>query len=51
MLQEIRSTAVTVDELRRQCQVSAYITAAALLELRLADRIEPLPSNKIYSIG
>lgn len=51
ILQEIGSTAVTVDELRRQCQVSAPVMAAALLELELADRIERLPGNKICRIG
>lgn len=51
ILAEIGATAVTVDELRRQCQVSAPILAAVLLELELAGSIERLPGNKICRIG
>lgn len=50
ILSEIGSGSVTVDELRRQCQVSAPILAAALLELELAERIERLPGSKISAI-
>jgi DNA processing protein len=47
ILGEIGTGSVTVDELRRQCQVSAPILASALLELELDGRIERLPSNRI----
>ena len=39
ILPEIGRTPVTVDELRRQCQVSAPVLAAVLLELELAGKI------------
>lgn len=47
ILGEIEAGSVTVDELRRQCQVSAPILAAALLELELDARIERLPGNRV----
>lgn len=51
ILAEIGATPVTVDELRRQCQVSAPVLAAALLDLELAGQIERLPGNRICRIG
>lgn len=51
ILSEIGTTPVTVDELRRQCQVSAPVLAAVLLDLELAGQIERLPGNRICRIG
>ena len=51
ILSEIGAGSVTVDELRRQCQVSAPILAAALLDLELAEQIERLPGNRVSAIG
>ena len=51
ILSEISTTPVTVDELRRQCQVSAPVLAAVLLELELAGQIERLPGSRICGIG
>ena len=51
ILAEIGTTPVTVDELRRQCQVSAPVLAAVLLELELAGQIERLPGSRICGIG
>lgn len=51
ILSEIGSSPVSVDELRRQCQVSAPVLAAALLDLELAGQIERLPGNRICRIG
>ncbi|NKB44507.1 MAG: DNA-protecting protein DprA [Alphaproteobacteria bacterium] len=51
ILAEIGRTPVTVDELRRQCQVSAPVLAAVLLELELAGKIERLPGGRICGIG
>lgn len=51
ILSEIGSTPVTVDELRRQCQVSAPVLAAALLDLELSGHLERLPGNRICRIG
>ena len=51
IIEEIGTSPVTVDELRRQCQVSAPILAAALLDLELDGRIERLPGNRICGLG
>ncbi len=51
ILSEVGTGSVTVDELRRQCQVSAPILAAALLELELEGQIERLPGNRIGALG
>ena len=51
VLDEIGTTPVTVDELRRQCQVSAPVLAAVLLDLELEGRLERLPGNRICGIG
>lgn len=51
ILNEISATPVTVDELRRQCQVSAPVLAAALLDLELAGQIERLPGNRFCRVG
>jgi DNA processing protein len=50
ILGEISTTPVTVDELRRQCQVSAPVIAATLLDLELAGLIERLPGNRISAV-
>ncbi len=50
ILSEISTTPVTVDELRRQCQVSAPVIAATLLDLELAGLIERLPGNRISAV-
>ena len=44
-------TPVAVDELIRQCQVSAAVLATILLELELAGRLERLPGNRVALIG
>ncbi|MDX2222708.1 MAG: DNA-processing protein DprA [Rhodospirillaceae bacterium] len=44
-------TPVGVDELVRQCQVSAPVMAQALMELELAGRIERLPGNRVAAVG
>jgi len=41
------SAPVTIDELVRECQLSARIVQGALLELELAGRIERHPGNRI----
>jgi len=40
-----------VDELVRQCQVSAAVVAAVLMELELAGRLERLPGNRVALVG
>jgi DNA processing protein len=40
-----------VDELIRRCQFSAAATAAALLELELAGRVESLPGHRVALLG
>ncbi len=40
-----------VDELVRQCQVSAAVVAAVLMELELAGRLERLPGNRVALLG
>lgn len=40
-------TAVTVDEIIRQCQLSASVVLVALLELELAGRLDRQPGNRI----
>lgn len=42
---------VGVDELVRQCQVSAPTMAQVLLELELAGRIERFPGNRVAAVG
>lgn len=44
-------TPVAVDELIRQCQVSAALVQVALLELELAGRIERHPGNRVALIA
>jgi DNA processing protein len=45
--EKLSVTPVTVDELVRECQLSARVVSAALLELELAGRIERHPGNRI----
>ncbi len=40
-----------VDELVRQCQVSAAVVATVLMELELAGRLERLPGNRVALVG
>ncbi len=40
-----------VDDLIRRCQFSPAATAAALLELELAGRVESLPGHRVALIG
>jgi DNA processing protein len=47
IVEKLSSTPVTVDELVRECQLSARIVQGALLELELAGRIERHPGNRI----
>lgn len=51
IIEEIGTSPLTVDELRRQCQVSAPVLAAVLLDLELDRRIERLPGNRICGLG
>lgn len=40
-----------VDELVRQCQVSAAVVATVLMDLELAGRLERLPGNRVALVG
>lgn len=40
-----------VDELVRQCQVSAAVVATILMDLELAGRLERLPGNRVALLG
>jgi len=42
---------VAVDELVRQCQVSAAVVATVLMELELAGQLERLPGNRVALVG
>jgi DNA processing protein len=47
ILEKLSPTPVAVDELVRQCQLSAAAVASLLLELELAGRIERHPGNLV----
>jgi DNA processing protein len=47
ILEKLSPTPVAVDELVRQCQLSAAAVATLLLELELAGRIERHPGNQV----
>jgi DNA processing protein len=47
ILERLGPTPVAVDELVRQCQLSAAAVATLLLELELAGRIERHPGNLV----
>jgi DNA processing protein len=47
LLEHLSPTPVAVDELVRQCQMSAASVATLLLELELAGRIERHPGNLV----
>jgi DNA processing protein len=47
IVEHLGSTPVAVDELVRQCQMSAALVATLLLELELAGRIERHPGNLV----
>lgn len=47
VLEKLSPTPVAVDELVRQCQLSAAVVATLLLELELAGRIERHPGNLV----
>jgi DNA processing protein len=47
LLEHLSPTPVAVDELVRQCQMSAALVATLLLELELAGRIERHPGNLV----
>jgi DNA processing protein len=49
ILERLGSTPVAVDELVRQCQMSAAVVATLLLELELAGRVERHPGNLVSS--
>lgn len=51
ILQNISTTAVTVDELVRNCHLTIPSVAGILLELELAGRIQRLPGNRIILIN
>jgi DNA processing protein len=47
ILERLGPTPVPVDELVRQCQMSAAAVATLLLELELAGRVERHPGNAV----
>ena len=47
IVEKLSPTPVAVDELVRQCQMSAAFVATLLLELELAGRIERHPGNLV----
>ena len=47
LVEKLSPTPVAVDELVRQCQLSASSVATLLLELELAGRIERHPGNLV----
>jgi DNA processing protein len=47
ILERLGPTPVAVDELVRQCQMSAAVVATLLLELELAGRVERHPGNLV----
>ena len=47
ILERLGPTPVAVDELVRQCQMSAAAVATLLLELELAGRVERHPGNLV----
>lgn len=47
ILPALGPTAVTVDEIIRQCQLSASVVMVVLLELELAGRLERQPGNRV----
>ncbi len=49
--QMLGPTAVMVDEIIRQCQVSPTIVQVILLELELAGRLERQPGNRVALLG
>jgi DNA processing protein len=51
VFERLSPSPTAVDELVRQCQLSAALVATALLELELAGRIERHPGNRVARIG
>ncbi len=51
LLQALGPTPVSVDELVRQCQVSAALLTPLLLEMELEGTVERLPGNRVARIG
>ena len=51
VVEMIGATPVTVDELVRECQLSAAVMATVLLELELAGRIERHPGQRVSRIA
>jgi DNA processing protein len=47
IVESLGATAVTVDEIIRQCQLSPSVVSMVLLELELAGRLERHPGNKV----
>jgi DNA processing protein len=47
IVEKLSPTPVAVDELVRQCQLSAAAVATLLLELELAGRVERHPGNLV----
>jgi DNA processing protein len=47
VLSNLSMTAVTVDEIIRQCQLSPSVVSVVLLELDLAGRLERHPGNRV----
>ncbi len=45
--EQLGATPVTVDELVRECQLSAKVVLTVLLELELAGRVERQPGNRV----
>lgn len=50
ILECLSPTPVTVDEIVRQCQVTASVVQLVLLELELAGRLERQPGNRVAAV-
>jgi DNA processing protein len=50
ILECLSPTPVAVDEIVRQCQVTASVVQTVLLELELAGRIERQPGNRVAAL-
>ncbi len=51
VMELLSPTAVSVDELIRQCQLSAALVGTVLLELELAGRLERHPGNRVALVA
>jgi DNA processing protein len=51
VVEQLGPTAVAVDELLRQCHLSAASLSTVLLELELAGRLERHPGNRVCLVS